>query len=594
MPSVRAVACVGSLPRALAAFEKRGRTMTNKTSTRRSFVATAGALALGAAATHVARAFADEDVELAEDPAEPAEDLEPAEDEEWFPPEDEEVWLSPEEAANLDVVWEDGDYLEDPLEYFPPIELEEDSPYLDLDEDEAAIVGADVMFNYVPDVDGLNAVLEDIVFNALKSLGKTAWNTAMNYGKSQFMDIVFGSDDSSAQIISKLDEIQNKLDSMDATLRAVYELLETDKFKGQIDDFMNKYAGPTNRYTELIGGELDQMDKDYVGNESGLLAARLRFAENVLFPASGKDNYKVGGKQTLLAFVDEMAGALLDTQQRTGTNVVGAFDELCIREYRWEHQAYDARQQFRDYACSRFVMMASYLLVCLRDYLESHADQRASGGPGEEDYRQAYVALGDLFGTNAQAAVDAATGGNLIAENGAMTPDGKYGTILQMFEDGQVVRREGVRRFQVPGCEFELNPTACTVRSCEKGGTQQRQFIQDATGKPVMSADVVARLVRGYGGDISLKYALFDSEEGNVASPSGMDSIDIFALDEPIRKKKIKRSDGYNTVVYGYYYLKVAKDSGAGAEAEFAESTTQGNKTKWIWREVDAIAVYMA
>ena len=79
---------------------------------------------------------------------------------------------------------------------------------------------------------------------------------------------------------------------------------------------MNKYAGPTNRYTELSGGELDQMDKDYVGNESGLLAARLRFAENVLFPGSGKDNYKVGGKQTLLAFVDEMAGALLDTQQR--------------------------------------------------------------------------------------------------------------------------------------------------------------------------------------------------------------------------------------------------------------------------------------
>ena len=37
---------------------------------------------------------------------------------------------------------------------------------------------------------------------------------------------------------------------------------------------MNKYAGPTNRYTELIGGELDQVDKDYVGNESGLLAAR--------------------------------------------------------------------------------------------------------------------------------------------------------------------------------------------------------------------------------------------------------------------------------------------------------------------------------
>ena len=105
---------------------------------------------------------------------------------------------------------------------------------------------------------------------------------------------------------------------------------------------MNKYAGPTNRYTELIGGELDQVDKDYVGNESGLLAARLRFAENVLFPGSGKDNYKVGGKQTLLTFVDEMAGALLDTQQRTGTNVVGAFDELCIREYRWEHQAYDA------------------------------------------------------------------------------------------------------------------------------------------------------------------------------------------------------------------------------------------------------------
>ena len=47
-------------------------------------------------------------------------------------------------------------------------------------------------------------------------------------------------------------------------------------------------------------------------------------------------------------------------------------------------------------------------------------------------------------------------------------------------------------------------------------------------------------------------------------------------------------------MVYGYYSLKVAKDSGAGAEAEFAESTTQGNKTKWIWREVDAIAVYMA
>ena len=184
MPLARAVAYVGSLPRVLATFEERGHTMTNKTSTRRSFVATAGALALGAAATHVARAFADEDVELAEDPAEPAEDLEPVEDEEWFPPEDEEVWLSPEEAANLDVVREDGDDLEDPLEYFPPIELEEDSPYLDLDEDEAAIVGADVMFNYVPDVDGLNAVLEDIVFNALKSLGKTAWNTAMNYGKS--------------------------------------------------------------------------------------------------------------------------------------------------------------------------------------------------------------------------------------------------------------------------------------------------------------------------------------------------------------------------------------------------------------------------
>lgn len=52
------------------------------------------------------------------------------------------------------------------------------------------------------------------------------------------------------------------------------------------------------------------------------------------------------------------------------------------------------------------------------------------------------MALGDLFGTNAQAAVDAATSGNLIAENGAMTPDGKYGTILQMFEDGQAVRRE--------------------------------------------------------------------------------------------------------------------------------------------------------
>lgn len=93
--------------------------MTNKTSTRRSFVATAGALALGAAATHVARAFADEDVELAEDPAEPVEDLEPTEDEEWFPPEDEEVWLSPEEAENLDVVWEDGGLSRGPAGVFP-------------------------------------------------------------------------------------------------------------------------------------------------------------------------------------------------------------------------------------------------------------------------------------------------------------------------------------------------------------------------------------------------------------------------------------------------------------------------------------------
>ena len=534
--------------------------MTRTTTTRRGFVTTAGMLALGAAMGLVSRAWAEE----------------AAGGEDWFPPD-------PNDAS-LEVLYEGGDELEDPIEGFPPIELPEGSLYVWLDEDEADMAGDEAEFSWLPEDDGADLVFENLLLDALKKLGQAAWSTAMSYGKKSFMSIVFGDGDSSTAMMDKLDEIDDKLADMDATLKAIWQRLEDGTLRSQINQYFTNHATPADEAITTISAFLENQDALFADDEKSLEAARLEFAEAVV--AGTNPDFKVRDA-TMYDAVFGMADALRKVSQETGLTPVGAFDRMCVLEYAWEHHAYEARRQFRDYVCAQFVTLASYLLVSLRSYLEAHAAEKTTTA-----YVMALSHLEVLFGTNARDAAGVSADELDAAENA--TEEGVYGDVLRMFEDSEVVELPANQRcLQVPGCELTLYASTAVMRTSEAGGTRQAQFKHDAHGWHAVASDDVARLVAAYGGGTSLLDVLFDAGEGNLTPACDVSESTLLALDEPVRVTSKKVSDGYTTTVYKNYYVPVARMSGARAEAQFATSTTQGKKTKWIWYDVSALGVFV-
>ena len=535
--------------------------MVRTTTTRRGFVTTAGLLALGVAMGLAPCAWAEEAAEGAG----------------WFPPDPDDV--------GLEVLFEGGDELEDPIENFPPIELPEDSPHAWLDEDEADMAGEEAPFARLPEDDGADLVFENLLLDALKKLGQAAWSTAMNYGKTSFMSIVFGDGDSSTAMMERLDEIDDKLADVDATLKAIWQRLEEGTLRSQVNKYFEDHATPADEAITTLAAFLDNQDALFAGDEDALASARLEFAEAVV--AGTNPDFKVQDA-TMYDAVFGMADALRKASRETGLTPVEAFDRTCVLEYAWEHQAYEVRRQFRDYVCAQFVTLASYLLVSLRDYLEAHAAEKTTTA-----YVMASTHLQVLFGTNARDAAGVSAD-ELGANDVTLTEDGVYGDVLRMFEDSEVEELPANQRcLQVPGCELTLYASTAVMRTSEAGGTRQAQFTHDAHGWHAVASDDVARLVAAYGGGTSLLDILFDDGEGNITPACDVDASTLFALDEPVRVTTKKVSDGYNTTVYKNYYVPVARADGRRAEALFAASTTQGKKTKWIWYDVSALGVFV-
>ena len=392
---------------------------------------------------------------------------------------------------------------EDPLETDgEPDMSSDDQPAEDFQQDVAALTAEDP----VPQADiAIEAI--DLLIAGLKFIGEQTAGRAFEYGSSSLLELVFGGDDESAQIISKLTEIQGQLDGIEREIAQVIAQFDKQACYLQVNNYLSKFSAEMRWDLSKLSSMTESIDALPDGEEKE--ARRKEFAENLY----SNPRYQVCGR-----YVYDMAGVLGNEimQCYTGTNknLFGAFDELMVLSYKWEHHGYEMRANFQSSVLSNFMALINYSTFCLNEHYLVIKDD-----PEKKTELAEWLGFWKgLFGT-ATLPQSALTS---LAEDddadGAAT--GVSNEVAAMATAQKLVKRaDNIRYYQVPGHQVQIAANAANVRTTKDGGMTQKQLMKDSAGHCVLTQDQLVNMYLDYGKKKTLTDILFGEGEGNLAAP---------------------------------------------------------------------------
>ena len=384
----------------------------------------------------------------------------------------------------------------------PDDSASDEQPAEDFQQDVAALGAEDP----APEADvALEAI--DLLIAGLKFIGEQAAGRAFEYGSSSLLELVFGGNDESAQIIAQLAEIQGQLDDIERKIAQVIAQFDKQACYLQVNNYLSKFSAEMRWDLSKLRSMTESIDALPDGDEKE--ARRKEFAENLY----SNPRYQVCGR-----YVYDMAGVLGNEimQCYTGTNknLFGAFDELMVLSYKWEHHGYEMRASFQSSVLSNFMALIDYSTFCLNEHYLAIKDD-----PEKKTELAEWLGFWKgLFGT----ATLPETALALLAEDddadGAAT--GVANEVAAMATAQKLVKRaDNIRYYQVPGHQVQIAANAANVHTTQDGGLKQTQLMRDSAGHCVLTQDQLVNMYLDYDKKKTLTDILFGEGEGNLAAP---------------------------------------------------------------------------
>ena len=377
-----------------------------------------------------------------------------------------------------------------------------DQPAEDFQQDVAALGAEDP----APEADvAIEAI--DLLIAGLKFIGEQTAGRAFDYGSSSLLELVFGGNDESAQIIAKLTEIQGQLDDIERKIAQVIAQFDKQACYLQVNNYLSKFSAEMRWDLSKLNSMVESIDALPDGSEKE--ARRKEFAENLY----SNPRYQVCGR-----YVYDMAGVLGNEimQCYTGTNknLFGAFDELMVLSYKWEHHGYEMRANFQSSVLSNFMALVNYSTFCLNEHYLAIKDD-----PEKKTELAEWLGFWKgLFGT----ATLPETALTLLAEDDDAdgTATGVANEVAAMATAQKLVKRaDNIRYYQVPGHQVQIAANAANVHTTKDGGLTQKQLMRDSAGHCVLTQDQLVNMYLDYGKKNTLTDILFGKGEGNLAAP---------------------------------------------------------------------------
>lgn len=149
-----------------------------------------------------------------------------------------------------------------------------DQPAEDFQQDVAALGAEDP----APEADvAIEAI--DLLIAGLKFIGEQTAGRAFDYGSSSLLDLVFGGNDESAQIIAKLTEIQGQLDDIERKIAQVIAQFDKQACYLQVNNYLSKFSAEMRWDLSKLNSMVESIDALPDGSEKE--ARRKEFAENL-------------------------------------------------------------------------------------------------------------------------------------------------------------------------------------------------------------------------------------------------------------------------------------------------------------------------
>ena len=432
----------------------------------------------------------------------------------------------------------------------PDDSASDEQPAEDFQQDVAALDAEDP----APEADvALEAI--DLLIAGLKFIGEQAAGRAFEYGSSSLLELVFGGNDESAQIIAQLTEIQGQLDDIERKIAQVIAQFDKQACYLQVNNYLSKFSAEMRWDLSKLRSMTESIDALPDGDEKE--ARRKEFAENLY----SNPRYQVCGR-----YVYDMAGVLGNEimQCYTGTNknLFGAFDELMVLSYKWEHHGYEMRANFQSSVLSNFMALIDYSTFCLNEHYLAIKDD-----PEKKTELAEWLGFWKgLFGT----ATLPETALALLAEDddadGAAT--GVANEVAAMATAQKLVKRaDNIRYYQVPGHQVQIAANAANVHTTQGGGLKQTQLMRDSAGHCVLTQDQLINMYLDYDKKKTLTDILFGEGEGNLAAPRNT-GVPFVAYQLPLIDERQMKHPSH---LYRHkYYAPIVNNDGTTGRAYVA------------------------
>lgn len=432
----------------------------------------------------------------------------------------------------------------------PDDSASDEQPAEDFQQDVAALGAEDP----APEADvALEAI--DLLIAGLKFIGEQAAGRAFEYGSSSLLELVFGGNDESAQIIAQLTEIQGQLDDIERKIAQVIAQFDKQACYLQVNNYLSKFSAEMRWDLSKLRSMTESIDALPDGDEKE--ARRKEFAENLY----SNPRYQVCGR-----YVYDMAGVLGNEimQCYTGTNknLFGAFDELMVLSYKWEHHGYEMRANFQSSVLSNFMALIDYSTFCLNEHYLAIKDD-----PEKKTELAEWLGFWKgLFGT----ATLPETALALLAEDddadGAAT--GVANEVAAMATAQKLVKRaDNIRYYQVPGHQVQIAANAANVHTTQGGGLKQTQLMRDSAGHCVLTQDQLINMYLDYDKKKTLTDILFGEGEGNLAAPRNT-GVPFVAYQLPLIDERQMKHPSH---LYRHkYYAPIVNNDGTTGRAYVA------------------------
>lgn len=432
----------------------------------------------------------------------------------------------------------------------PDDSASDEQPAEDFQQDVAALGAEDP----APEADvALEAI--DLLIAGLKFIGEQAAGRAFEYGSSSLLELVFGGNDESAQIIAQLTEIQGQLDDIERKIAQVIAQFDKQACYLQVNNYLSKFSAEMRWDLSKLRSMTESIDALPDGDEKE--ARRKEFAENLY----SNPRYQVCGR-----YVYDMAGVLGNEimQCYTGTNknLFGAFDELMVLSYKWEHHGYEMRANFQSSVLSNFMALIDYSTFCLNEHYLAIKDD-----PEKKTELAEWLGFWKgLFGT----ATLPETALALLAEDddadGAAT--GVANEVAAMAAAQKLVKRaDNIRYYQVPGHQVQIAANAANVHTTQGGDLKQTQLMRDSAGHCVLTQDQLVNMYLDYDKKKTLADILFGEGEGNLAAPRNT-GVPFVAYQLPLFDERQMKHPSH---LYRHkYYAPIVNNDGTTGRAYVA------------------------